>query len=592
MQVNKLFDDAKNLVEVFYNQAILNPEKIAYEFARKKEPAIQRSYKEVLKRVSSIANFLSSRIDKPSNIAIISSSRAEWMESDLAILANSSVTVHIYQTLPASEIAYILDDAKVDTVFVENLEQFEKIKTINNNKFIIPTKDNLEKEVDLSIKTIISFENINDSLTSLYNYNDLLDKTGKVFDFNSISIKRGDLANIVYTSGTTGVRKGVGQTHSNHLSNLRQAYVAQIYSSSDSILIFLPFAHSFAKLMGYIGMLTDVVLKFPSVSDSQTSKIDLELVGKDIAKMSASIVPVVPRFLDKVKEKLQLLSSTESFKSKILFKALYSKNVLVRLLTFSIRAKIKKQVFGDNFKYAISGGAKLNPDTAYFFDNINILILQGYGLTETCVATNVNPYFKNKIGTVGPLLDADIELKISNESEILFRGPNVVNGYYNYKKATEESWDDDGFFHTGDLGSVDSDGYLSIVGRKKELIVSSYGKKISPIEVESFMEKSKFVSQSVLVGNDRKYCVALVVPELGLLEAEFEKGLKREEQEDFIYNEIIVSCQKLAKFKVPKKIIIISDPFSVENGLLTPTLKIRRSHIEKAYQAKIDLLYK
>jgi len=265
----------------------------------------------------------------------------------------------------------------------------------------------------------------------------------------------------------------------------------------------------------------------------------------------------------------------------------------------SIRHKIKNQLFGLSFKYAISGGAKLNPETAKFFAILDIEVLEGYGLTETCVATNVNRLGRNKIGAVGPVLDHDIELRIAEDGEILFRGPNITSGYYKREAATKAAWDEAGWFYTGDLGEIDPEGYLKIVGRKKDILVTSYGKNIAPEPIEAQLKDSCYISQAVMVGDARPYCIAIVTIDQAAVELwANKKGI--ESEGDLGSNELVIALihqevevvnQRLANYEAIKKVIVLGEDFTVENGLLTPTFKIKKKLVLEKYNRQIEAAY-
>ncbi|MCB0310092.1 MAG: AMP-binding protein, partial [Bdellovibrionales bacterium] len=272
---------------------------------------------------------------------------------------------------------------------------------------------------------------------------------------------------------------------------------------------------------------------------------------------------------------------------------------IVYKLCAGLRVKIRKTLFGSEFKYAVSGGAKLNSDVARFLDMFDIQVLEGYGLTETCVATNANRPGKNKIGTVGPVLSSDIEIKLGADQEILFKGPNIAKGYYNRPSATKHAWSEDGWFSSGDLGSLDSDGYLKIEGRKKEIIVTSYGKNIAPESVEQELKTSKYISQAVLVGDGRPYCVALITLNLSAVQKWAqtnghqigEEIADNSEVRRLIHSEIERINGSLANFESVKKFFLVSDEFTIDNGLLTPTFKVKRKAVQERFQQQIDRLY-
>jgi long-chain acyl-CoA synthetase len=323
---------------------------------------------------------------------------------------------------------------------------------------------------------------------------------------------------------------------------------------------------------------------------------------------------MVPRILEKmangVQEKMRakglgakILAATVTTAQRVFEARTQNKGVSLGLLLmhaiFSpIRKKVKRQLFGEGFRHVVSGGAKLPVTVNTFFTSLGITIYEGYGLTETCVATNVNRIGRNKIGSVGPCL-AEIEMKIADDGEILFRGPNVTSGYYNRPTATAAAWDADGWFHTGDLGHVDAEGSLFITGRKKELIVTSGGKKISPLMIEDKLAASPFISSAVVVGDGRQYCAALLVPDMIILRQWAErKGItvgetasKTPEIVARLQREIDHVNEKLSRFETIKRFRIVDKELTVENGFLTPTFKVKRALIEKTFKHLIDEMY-
>lgn len=621
-QISKTLDSANSLAEVFFDFAKANQNLELFSQGHDLGPETtkrvwqSKTYKEVYARVCKIANFLKSQgISKGAHVAVVSNTRPEWLEADFAILALGGVTVSVYQSLIPEEIAYILCDADVELAFVENQEQVDKLLSIQQKEHILPkTEDQEERKKLLQLKKIISFETSSEH-PLVANLSQVLEVSSEVEPQEYKSSKRDDLASLVYTSGTTGVPKGVIQTHGNHLANVRQVFRSGMLTLDTDILLFLPLAHSFAKLLGLMGFLSPVKLKFPTVVDKQTSKVDTFSIARDMREANAQVIPVVPRLLEKMKDGLLKKARQNVFSAKLIKLTLWAADEkyqrakagkghailaeLAFLFTFFMRKKIKRTLFGNNFWFALSGGAALDLNVIEFFESLKMLVIQGYGLTETCVATNANRPFDNHPGTVGPVLDKDIELRIAEDGEILYRGPNISQGYYKRPKATAESWDEQGWFYTGDLGSLNANGFLSIVGRKKELIVSSNGKKIAPYHIEEKLKESPYVLNAVLLGNNKSYCSALIVLEMSEIKSWAEKenlsDLTSFVDDTRVFTLIWQHVQKvnenLSSYESVKKIALISEDFSLENGLLTPTLKLKRKKIEERYQHAIQKLY-
>jgi long-chain acyl-CoA synthetase len=622
----KELDSAKSIAHAFFQFAEKNPERLVYSQAiidesdspERPREKVSRNYAEVSQRVRKLTQYLQQTgVERGEKVAIFSSSRPEWLEADLAILALGGVTISVYQSLPAEDAGYILFDSGAEVVFAENQEQVEKLLELSKGPIHIPgTEERPESEQQLTIRAIISFDPA-DSHDLVSQFEEIVSGDDAPESIEGMDeIQRGDLAALVYTSGTTGPPKGVMQTHENHLANVRQVWQAKLIEGHSSIMLFLPLAHSFARLMGYLGLLTPASLCFAGIADRRSSKMNPSSVTKDIAEAGATVVPVVPRLLEKMQAGIQhkataggvagflvsnvLGSAREVYEAKENGKAPGFKAKLVYSLTTPIRESIQKKLFGEAFEFAVSGGAKLNPQVARFFDSIGIEIVEGYGLTETCVATNVNLPGRKKIGTVGKVLADDIQLRLCEDGEILYKGPNVTSGYYGRETATRSSWDDEGWFHTGDLGAVDDDGYLSIVGRKKEIIVTSYGKNIAPEDIEAQIKTPAQFSQALLVGDGRPYCVALVTVDDAAVQAWAAKaGVtvvsgQYDENEDlkkFLWSEIEKVNAELASYETVKKFAIIPEDFTVDNGFLTPTFKVKRNFVQKQYAELIDRLY-
>ncbi|RIL10440.1 MAG: hypothetical protein DCC75_04350 [Proteobacteria bacterium] len=614
-------DKFASIPEAFFRMGELYPDGMIYRQAVIESDAdhagsprrrISGNYREVKQRVLALAGYLKGLGVAPGiKVAIISNTRPEWMEADLAILSLGGVVVSVYPSLTWDETGYLLFDSEAKVVFAENVEQVEKLLKLAGSECPCPaTEERAACSAKIEIKRVITFEqtpshplvvSIGEALQTPF--------TGSIDGYKALT--RASLATLVYTSGTTGPPKGVMQTHGNHLSNIRQAWQADIFHKDSVLMVFLPLAHSFAKLMGYIGFLTSAELEFPAVANTRSSRPVQESVIRDLREGAATVVLVVPRLLEKMQEGILRLARERKFSALMLRLTIWaaeqrqeagSRNLiasLVYLLTPSIRAKVKARLFGKRFRYAVSGGAKLQPAVHRFFEAMRIEVLEGYGLTETCVATNVNRIGRKKIGTVGPVLAPDIEMRLADDGEILFRGPNIALGYYNRRAATDAAWDKENWFHTGDLGSIDQDGYLSIVGRKKELIVTSGGKKITPETIENQIKHSPYISQAVLYGDDKPYCVALLTLDIHAVAVWAKqctidlRGLPGTEPKvrELIQNHLDEINSHLASYETVKTFAIIEEEFSQDNGLLTPTLKVRRKEVYKRYREVIERLY-
>lgn len=572
--------------------------------------------KEITHKVTATALYLKKiGVKKGSRVAIISNSRLEWLIADLSILSLGAVSVSIYQSLPEKEMAFILHDSESRIVFAENQEQVDKLEKIKNNTWEMPKTELHEvRTLGVEINSVICFEEAKASTLELVNLYELISKSSddevNVFTFDN-TIKREDLASLVYTSGTTGAPKGVMQTHGNHLSNVRQVLDSGLMIPGATIFLFLPLAHSFARLMGYLAALTDLSVSFPEVADSKTSKLIPAIILRDMAESNSDIFPIVPRFLEKIKDQLLIQSEKKGLASFLLSSTINNAknfksepnnplNKILYILLAPMRKVIRKKLFGSKFKYCVSGGAKLSVSVHEFFDNLGFPIYEGYGLTETVVATNACKPNAQKIGSVGKVLSSDIELKLLSDGEICYKGPNISPGYLNRPSANKESWTEDGWFLTGDVGNIDNEGFLYITGRKKEIIVTSGGKNVAPLPIEEKLMDSSLISQAVVIGDGRKYCSAIITINKESIQnlastrndkPEILKPSSCEVIKKYIWEHINKVNHELSSFETIKKIVIVDDEFSIENGLLTPSMKIKRKEVEKRYSDEIDKLY-
>lgn len=614
------FDNYNSVPAVFQKVASDLPARAAYwqiladaPLARDgRRRRIARNYIEVRKRVAAVAGFLEAQgVKYGDRVAILSNSRPEWLEADLAIQSLGAVSVSLYQNLPSEQVAYILFDSEAEWIFVENEEQCHKVLELIREAVDIPAhEDRPAQKALVRLRGIVSFEQV--AYHGLvYNWESIL-KEERPCDFSAVAtLVPDDLATLVYTSGTTGPPKGVLQTHRNHLSNLRQAASAGILASDARMLLILPLAHSFARLLGYLGLFTTAELLFPAIASRTTSRPDPDSITRDLREADATLLPVVPRVLEKLRTGVYeraretsamgwCLRQTLSAALKVQGEKDIGLSVRLRYrLTSPLRRALCRKLFGDHLEYIVSGGAKLNVEVADFFEALGILVLEGYGLTETCVATNINRPSRRRRGSVGPVLADDIELTIAKDGEILFRGPNVARGYFKRRSATEAAWDPDGWFHTGDIGELSPEGFLSVIGRKKELLVTSNGKNIAPEPIEFALQRSRFIAQALLVGDSRPYPCALLVLERDVVQqwaVEQRHQLGDDwDQDPAVYDLIVseleqVNAQLMYHEKV-RHFAIIGEGFTIENGLMTPTLKIRRNAVLDRYAHKIATFY-
>ncbi len=619
--------ESQSIGEAFWRRAAEFPDDPLYRYATASHATATRvwkseTYRSAGKYISRLAHHLASLgVTAGTPVGVISHTRPEWVLVDMAIQTLGAVTVSVYQSLPVAEAGYILFDAKVSIVIIENDEQAEKIRMLQSAPCLIPEREGIPPhEVQLSFSHILSMEPLTVTLPGgVKMVAEILGDTTLPEAPPPIpqSIGRSSLASLVYTSGTTGPPKGVLQTNGNHLSNVYQACESRVFPPHGSLMLYLPLAHSFARLAYYSTFLSGAELVMPAVIDHTTSKVDLASVARDIRESNAQVLPSVPRLFEKMAATVQAKSRGKGLQSFILRLCIQNAITVYELRKIKkypsilhqvlyeglspIRSKIKRQLFGDSFQHGISGGAKLDPQINSFFDALGIVICEGYGLTETCVATHVNRPTHRKIGTVGPPF-VQVDVKIDPvDGEIMMRGPNVTSGYLNRAQATAEAWDSEGWFHTGDIGSLDQEGFLTITDRKKELIVTAGGKKIPPQSIEGQFKRVPYISQPYLYGEGKPYCVMLFT----LNDAELRQILRADgvpvtESDilstlpivrDMIAREVDRVNSGLASFESIKAFEILSEDFTIENGLLTPTLKVKRKKVFEKYQNILEQLY-
>jgi long-chain acyl-CoA synthetase len=559
------------------------------------------SHAEVADRVRRAARGLSSLgVRRGDRVGILSENRPEWAIADYACLTIGLTDVPIYPTLPADQIAYMLRDSGAVAVFVSNKIQAEKIREVRSQ---LP-----------ALKTVIGFDEVpgltNLSMAELEKRGTSGDnkETAAVYREDALSVKPDDLATIIYTSGTTGEPKGVMLSHDNIFSNVQASRKAIPFEGKDTGLSFLPLSHIFERMAGHYLMFTT------GTSIAYAESIDT--VAANMVEVRPTLVLSVPRLYEKMYARILETALTGGFlKKKIFF---WARGVADRWATEKLSGKepagllatqyaiAQKLVFsklkartGGRLRYFVSGGAPLSADINKFFYAAGLEILEGYGLTETSPVIAVNTPENFRIGTVGKLVDG-AEVKIADDGEILTRGPNIMKGYYNKPDATREAIEPDGWFHTGDIGEL-NDGFLAITDRKKDLIVTSGGKKVAPQPLENKVKVNKYVAQAVMIGDKRKFPSMLIVPNFDQLERWAAKRniiwtdraqlLRMPTIQAKIEKEVAKELEGTAHFEMPKKIGLLETDFSIERGELTPTQKVKRRAIDKNYKALIDSLY-
>ncbi len=563
------------------------------------EPISSRT---VAERVRHVAFGLTELGVKPGDrVGILSENRPEWAIADYACLTACLADVPLYPNLPAEQAAYILRDSGTVTLFVSDAAQAAKIAEVRSSCPALHTVITFAQErhagADATLADVEARGAKVDDEARRSAYRD-----------RALAVKPDDVATLIYTSGTTGEPKGVMLTHDNLYSNVLASAAAIPFEGKDVGLSFLPLSHIFERMAGHYLMF--------HVGCSIAYAESIDTVPTDLQIVRPTLVLSVPRLYEKMYARvLDNALSGGAVKKRIFFwaRSVAERWANVRLaggtpagllaLQYRIAQKLVfsklKARTGGRLRYFVSGGAPLAPEINKFFYAAGLVILEGYGLTETSPVIAVNTPEEFRIGTVGKPV-AGVDVTIAADGEILSRGPNVMKGYYNKPEATREAIDADGWFHTGDIGEL-RDGFLAITDRKKEIIVTAGGKNIAPQPIENAIKTNKYVSQAVLIGDKRKFPSVLVVPNWDNLEkyAGY-KGLQGTSRAELLKlpiikakmeKEVLGQLHGLARFETPKKVALLEHDFSVERGELTPTLKVKRRVIDKLYKPQIDELY-
>ena len=542
-------------------------------------------------------------VGRGDRVVIMSESRPEWLVADLAILTRGAVTVPVYSTLTAAQARYIVADAGARLAFVSTPEQLEKLQRVRHE---LPA---LEAIVTFDAGATASPAVLTLDAAAARGHARLMGEwgVGREFRDRTREIRPADLATIIYTSGTTGEPKGVMLSHANLLSNVIAGHSVVDVNEDDVSLSFLPLSHSFERVVSYVYLAFGVTIVFAESIDT---------VGRDLPLVRPTVMTAVPRVYEKFQARILEKGHALPQPRRTLFQwgvkvaaararagaparpvggLLGLQSALADRLVF---AKIRQNV-GGRLRCLVSGSAPLPVEVARFFAGIGLPITEGYGLTETSPIVTANPMGKPRIGTVGPPIPG-VEVRIAPDGEVLVRGPNVMMGYY-HKPDDTAAVIKDGWFHTGDIGALDADGYLTITDRKKDLLVTSGGKKIAPQPIEAVLKRSPLVAEAIVLGDRRRFASALIVPDFAALERRL-KDLGREpaprevlvERADVLalYDEVVDALNReLSQFERIKKIRVLPREFTIESGELTPTLKVKRKAVEQTWRAAIDGIY-
>jgi long-chain acyl-CoA synthetase len=557
---------------------------------------------EMLERITRIAAGLHALGLKPGDrVALLSESRVEWTLTDAGSIVAGTVDVPIYPTLTPPQVRYILNDSGACVLFVASREKFDELKDVLGE---CP-----------EVKQVIFFDpegvTAEDGLTLAQ-----LEERGHELEQrepghiarSSMETKPDDLATIIYTSGTTGEPKGVMLTHANLVSNLIDSSDHLNFGEQDIALSVLPLSHVFERQAMYMYLHQGMAVYFAE---------SLETIGPNLREVRPTILVGVPRIFEKIYARIRERAAEAGKLSAALLAwsvsvaREYAKHLLAHepvppllKLKHSIASKLVfskwKNAFGGRMRLLVSGGAALPEDLSYIYIGAGIPIVQGYGLTETSPVITTSRLEDNRVGTVGKAIP-NVQIRIAEDGEIEIRGPNVMRGYYNKPQETSAVFTGDGWFKTGDVGTLDEDGFLRITDRKKELFKTSGGKYISPQPIEQAIKGSRFVNQVVLIGAERKFPAALVVPVWEQLESYCKlKGIEVKSRAelcrhprivDLIQRQIDALTPNLAKYERIKKVALLENEFTQEGGELTPTLKVKRRVIDQKYRDVIEKLY-
>ncbi len=562
-----------NLPELFYFQADKNKNNQHLLKLDSNNQVVSMSWLETKNLTKKIHNFLANKyLGELERVLLVSENRPEWMASDIAIMSNKLICVPNYTTYTSRDFEHILNDS-------------QPVGLIVSNKNLLQTILTASEKVKYNFKFILCFDYFeNNSISNLVFLNDLIDDNNDNNREKIKEIKRKDPACIIYTSGTQGLPKGVILSHGGILSNCEGAYelLKTIKSPDLTFLTWLPLSHSYEHAVQFVQIILEAKVFY-------NKSIETLLPTVKIAQ--PHIMTAVPRFYNNLHAKMKInLKNQSNFKQNLFNKTIqlgtkkfkniklsFSENIINLILDKLVRKKVKNN-FGGRLEAFISGGGPLDSQVGEALNALGLKTLQGYGLTETSPVVSCNLLNKVKVDTVGPIFPG-VEVKLAEDGEILVKGENLMLGYWNNKEATEQTIKD-GWLHTGDIGEFDEDNYLKITDRKKDIIVSLGGDNIAPSKIENLLTLSPEIEQACVFGEQKNYIAALLV--LNSESKSSDEDIQRYIDE---VNKDLTQPEKIKKF------IFIDEPFSIENNLMTPTMKVRRHEVQKKYQNQIDQLF-
>ena len=563
-------EKVNNLVELFFEnyQKQNKNNKLLISL---KDQNNQFTWKETFHSIKKVSSEIKKFLKKGDRCLLISENRPEWFITDLSIMSSAGITVPAYTTYAERDYEYIINDCTPKLIFVSNQEQFNKVKNIINKKQFIEKIFSFE-ELDLDKNKYINLKEL------------LLNLDHDDESFPKLDLKRIDPACIIYTSGTQGNPKGVILSHGGILNNCEGALdiLKPLITNQTRFLTWLPLSHSYEHTVQFVQI---------SIGAKVFYAESIEKLIKNMNECKPQLMTAVPRFYQNLYQKINAsFNKATGLRKKLIYKMfeLGKKKILKQDLSFLekiidnlldkiVRKKIKSQ-FGGELKTFVSGGGALDKDVGVFLNAIGLPTLQGYGLTETSPVVSCNPIHDIRVETVGPPFKGN-DVKIAEDGEILVKGENVMLGYWNNEEETKKVLKD-GWLYTGDIG-VFENGYLKITDRKKDILITPGGDNISPVKIENELSNSNLIDQSIVYGDNKPYLVALLVlseENLNITNEQIEKEINKVNQ-------------NLSKIEHIKKFFTINEKFSIENGMLTPTLKLKRYKIIQKYKNQLEKLY-
>ncbi len=591
----------QSVVQILLNSIESYPDKPALLY-KENGKYLEISYRELGNRIEKIARgLLASGLRAGDRIAILSYNRPEWTISDFAIFSMGGVVVPIYHTLPPNQIAYILKDAGVRAIFVEDQTQYEKITQI--------------KSTCPELEFIFPFGEIDSAQEELASFTELLERgeahrqaNPGLYRQTVDAIDPAAICSLVYTSGTTGNPKGVMLNHEGFVIDIVDSEAIFGIYPEDVFLSFLPLSHLYERLGGHwCPLYRGATIAYAT---------DITTVVDNIQLVRPTVMVSVPRLYEKISSSvIEQVESGSGLKKKLFYWALKTgrryhdkkfenrsdvfTSAKYRLADKVVFSKIKKKL-GGRFRFPISGGAPLPTETLKFFEAIGLQIIEGYGMTETHLIIALTPPGKTKYGSCGKTIP-HVEVKVDADGEILVRGKTVMCGYYNRPELTSEAIDKNGWLHTGDIGHLDEDNYLFITDRKKNILVTAGGKNIAPAPIENVLKLSKYIDDICLIGDKRKFISAIIIPnfdhlkkwadENGIPDGDNQKLASDPKVQQMMADKIEALQTDFARYEKVKKFLLLPEPLTIENGELTPSLKIKRNVVEKRFKSEIDKLY-